>query len=345
MKQLNFLKSVTEAGQSALQTAANIGSTVSNTASQITKNAQESLRKWVCFSDNDTLAFYGVLFAVAAADGKIDAEELSLILNSPDIAQMSKEAKDKIQHYSVEPPDLQESLKKLANADIKLRFGLMFYILNVVWADKVMTPEEKQAIKLAQKELGISAEQVKAINIFVQTLGKIREQGLSDQVATKAIKNGCDNLTKVGVPVESFFPPDTGLDVNNISINYSDEMFIEKIGALAAKAGKKVIECTLILFYAIQHPDIPVQAKLLIPAPLLYFMSPLDGIPDLMPGVGYSDDIGVLMLGVVKVFDIIANNNELKNSIMQSTRQKMQEWFGEDYEDTTEELIGTSMFA
>lgn len=240
--------------------------------------------------------------------------------------------------------NLEESLKKLTNADIKLRFGLMFYILNLVWVDKVMAPGEKQAIELAQKQLGISPKQVEAINTFVQKLGKIREQGLNDEVAMNALKEGLDNLKKVGVPAESFFPPDTGVDFNNLSMNYSDDVFIEKVGNLAAQAGKKVVENVLILFYAAKHPGVPAKAKMLIPGPLLYFMSPFDAVPDLLPGVGYSDDIGVLIAAVGTVVAIIASqNSEVKNSIMQSTKQIMKEWFGDNVE--LEEVLDTGLFS
>ena len=167
--------SATQATQAITDTAVSVGGSVGNATVQASQavaqtvinagNAvNQTIQNWVCFSENDSLAFYGVLFAVAAADGSIDAEELNLIFSSPDISKMSKSAKQQIQNYAVSPPDLEESLKKLATADEKLRFGLMFYIFNIIWVDKVLSAGEEKAIELAQKELRIATEQVKAID-------------------------------------------------------------------------------------------------------------------------------------------------------------------------------------
>ena len=174
--------SASQATQAVTETAAKVGETVGNATVQASEavaktvinagtTANQAIRDWVCFSENDSLAFYGALFAVAAADGSIDAEELNLILSSPDISKMSKSARQQIQNYSVSPPDLEDSLKKLSKADEKLRFGLMFYIFNIIWVDKVLNPGEERAIELAQKELGIATTQVKAIDAFVQKMG------------------------------------------------------------------------------------------------------------------------------------------------------------------------------
>lgn len=145
--------SVSQATEAVTETAVKVGETVGNATVQASEAvaktvinagsaANKAIRDWVCFSENDSLAFYGALFAVAAADGSIDAEELNLILSSPDISKMSKSARQQIQNYSVSPPDLEDCLKKLSQTDEKLKFGLMFYIFNIIWVDKVLNPGE-----------------------------------------------------------------------------------------------------------------------------------------------------------------------------------------------------------
>lgn len=44
-----------------------------------------------------------------------------------------------------------------------------------------------------------------------------------------------------------------------------------------------------------QYRNIPWKPMLLLTATILYFISPLDAIPDLIPGLGLMDDIGILL--------------------------------------------------
>lgn len=43
-----------------------------------------------------------------------------------------------------------------------------------------------------------------------------------------------------------------------------------------------------------EYTEIPVGSMIAIVAALLYFLSPIDLIPDSIPGVGYLDDVGVI---------------------------------------------------
>ncbi len=83
----------------------------------------------------------------------------------------------------------------------------------------------------------------------------------------------------------------------------SDESFWDKVRRFARAAGGQVIETALILFFALRDPDTPAWAKTLIVGALTYFVLPTDAIPDLIPVVGYSDDLGALVaaLGTVSV--------------------------------------------
>ncbi|HLO48535.1 MAG TPA: DUF1232 domain-containing protein [Kamptonema sp.] len=331
----NITDSALQATQAVTETAAKVGETLGNATVQAGANvtkavvdagsaANKAIRNWVCFSENDSLAFYGVLFAVAAADGSIDAEELSLILSSPDISNMSKSARQQIQSYSVSPPDLEEYIKKLSKADEKLKFGLMFYIFNIVWVDKVLDPGEKKAIELAQKELGIATVQVKAIDEFVQNMGKIRDRGLNDDYAINSVKEATARLKKVGVPIESFSTSEEGTNQYNLSMTYSDEVFWERLGGLALKAGKKVVENALTLFYVAQDPKVPAKEKLMIGGALAYLILPLDAVPDFLPAVGFGDDLAALTAAATTVA-LCINTDEAK----ESANQKMKEWFGD----------------
>lgn len=59
------------------------------------------------------------------------------------------------------------------------------------------------------------------------------------------------------------------------------------------------------LSLAFRHPRTPVRAKLVIALTLGYAVSPIDPIPDFIPGLGYLDELVVLPLGVMLALRLI----------------------------------------
>lgn len=58
--------------------------------------------------------------------------------------------------------------------------------------------------------------------------------------------------------------------------------------------------------YALRDPNVPLAKKALIAGALLYFLAPFDLIPDIMVGIGYTDDAVVVMAAFKAVQDIIS---------------------------------------
>jgi uncharacterized membrane protein YkvA (DUF1232 family) len=103
--------------------------------------------------------------------------------------------------------------------------------------------------------------------------------------------------------------------------DYSDSSFWDKVGGYAKTAGKEVIEKSLFLYYAAQKPETPVWAKTAIFGALAYFISPIDAIPDIVPVVGYVDDLGVLGAALASVSAYIDED------VKKTARRKMDDWF------------------
>ncbi|MBI2276853.1 MAG: DUF1232 domain-containing protein [Dechloromonas sp.] len=105
--------------------------------------------------------------------------------------------------------------------------------------------------------------------------------------------------------------------------DFSEQGFWDKLVGFARAAGKEVIEKALQLYYTLQQPATPGWAKAVIIGALGYFISPLDAIADVVPVVGFADDLGVLAMAISAVAMYITEDVKAK------TAAKLVEWFGE----------------
>lgn len=227
------------------QTAADFGKNIGET----TSNCVNSVQEWFPFSNEETLAFFAVLFAVAAADGEIGQDELSLIMSSPEVEKLSAEGKKKLQSYSCNPPTLEVAIKKLSKAQQELRFGLIFYILNLVWIDGVMTQGEEEAIKIAQQELEINNIQIKVIEEFIRVLAKAKDE--PSQENQKEVKAAIERMKNVGIPIAALAHSQNDAE----DMEYSDEKFLKKMQEFGLQAGKGLVEQVFILWYVLHDRE------------------------------------------------------------------------------------------
>lgn len=109
--------------------------------------------------------------------------------------------------------------------------------------------------------------------------------------------------------------------------NVTEEKLWSKITSYAQKAGIKVVYSVLLMWYAYQRKDAPRWAKRIILGALAYFISPIDLLPDLTPFLGFTDDLGILGMGLVA---IAAYVNE---DVRTKAKERLSKWF-KDYDDT-----------
>lgn len=102
---------------------------------------------------------------------------------------------------------------------------------------------------------------------------------------------------------------------------FSPKAIGPKITKTAKQLGVKVVYTVLLLFYAYKRKDTPRWAKNIVIGTIGYFLSPIDAIPDLTPFVGYTDDIGILSIGLVTIASYI--NDEVKKK----AKKKLTDWF------------------
>lgn len=103
---------------------------------------------------------------------------------------------------------------------------------------------------------------------------------------------------------------------------FSESKFWDKIKKEATKAGITVIYMALMLFYVLTSRRVSFRDKSLIIGALGYLILPTDLIPDLLPSIGYSDDLTAL----ITVFNVVKHN--IDDNIRQQAQKKVQELLG-----------------
>ena len=104
---------------------------------------------------------------------------------------------------------------------------------------------------------------------------------------------------------------------------YDDDSFWKKVAEFASRAGIEIIRHALILYFCLKDKGTPKWAKITIVGALGYFIALLDAIPDFIPVVGFSDDLGVLVLAIATV------QMHIKPEHRQQAEEKLRTWFGD----------------
>lgn len=81
------------------------------------------------------------------------------------------------------------------------------------------------------------------------------------------------------------------------SVERNSEIVETNLWSKLEKTGKKIsfAKDVKALYYYMRDPDVPWYRKSVVVAALIYFISPIDAIPDFVPIIGYLDDMGVIV--------------------------------------------------
>lgn len=74
-----------------------------------------------------------------------------------------------------------------------------------------------------------------------------------------------------------------------------------KLGGMNRGPIAKIWDRVKALWAFIKDPQAPKAGKILAIAALIYLISPIDAIPDFIPGLGLTDDVGVVLAVVAKL--------------------------------------------
>lgn len=102
--------------------------------------------------------------------------------------------------------------------------------------------------------------------------------------------------------------------------HFEEKALFEKIKHVAGMAGSTLIYYALILYILLADKGIPAKSKLIIVAALGYFILPADLIADILPGLGFTDDIAFLTYAISTVSEYMTP--EVKEKAMERLNSK-----------------------
>ena len=122
-------------------------------------------------------------------------------------------------------------------------------------------------------------------------------------------------------------------DIEKYQENYSESKLLTKITSVGRWAGAKVVYAVLLLYYVLRNPNVSMADKSKIYGALGYFILPTDLILDIIPVVGYTDDMAAIMWAI----HTVAKN--ITPEIKKQAKAKLSEWFDNYNEKKIDEVI------
>ncbi len=105
-------------------------------------------------------------------------------------------------------------------------------------------------------------------------------------------------------------------DLKKYEGEFSETKLSDKILKFAKKAGVNLVYAVYVCFEVIKSPYVPIKDKALIFGALGYFISPIDIIPDFLPG-GFVDDMAAIMYALKTVRGCVTK--EMKQNALENT--------------------------
>ena len=113
-------------------------------------------------------------------------------------------------------------------------------------------------------------------------------------------------------------------DLQKYKGKFTQQGFFDKIQRIAKRAGAKLVYVALLLYYLMQSDKVSLKDKAIIIGALGYLISPLDAVPDAIPIAGLSDDLGVLLYVLRKVW------TDIPEDVKEKAHDKLTKWFDEE---------------
>lgn len=99
------------------------------------------------------------------------------------------------------------------------------------------------------------------------------------------------------------------LDQDRVAGDVDDvrEAFWPKVKSVLGRV--PFVKDAVALYYALLDPDTPFWVKGMVATTLLYFISPMDAVPDILTAAGYTDDATILYVTLQLVADHVTGRH------------------------------------
>jgi uncharacterized tellurite resistance protein B-like protein len=153
------------------------------------------------------VAFYGSMFAVAAADGTLGQVELDLIFQNIHTDGFSERSRHTLWEYLIDTPSLSHCLAAFATSHEQVRCAVMAYLIEIALADRILAAGEDEALLQAKTSLRISQKQIEAIECYICNVGLIRARprDYHDEAIFLKYERGLWIAAGVSVPVIALY--------------------------------------------------------------------------------------------------------------------------------------------
>jgi uncharacterized tellurite resistance protein B-like protein len=164
--------------------------------------------------EDQRLAFYSAMLAIAAADGIWGEDELDLIFQNVNTDGLSELSRNTLWDYLVATPPLTDCLACFASSHDQVRGTLMVYLIEIALADRILDAREDEALLQARYSLRISPKQIQAIERYICEVGLIRARPRDSNEATRWLKYGMSIVAVVSIPASAIYFSSTGSGVS-----------------------------------------------------------------------------------------------------------------------------------
>ena len=104
--------------------------------------------------------------------------------------------------------------------------------------------------------------------------------------------------------------------------NFNDQGFLRKLARYALRLGRPVVEQLYALYFMLRAEATPMRSKMVIVGALLYFVSPIDLVPDILGPLGFSGDLAVIAMVFKQVQAYLTD--DIRSKAAAATAQLMQ---------------------
>ena len=154
-------------------------------------------------SEQQRAAYYGILFALAEADGSFSDQEMHSIHAVLDLSGFSEQTLQRIRSYRTHPPNMTDCLVVLSGADDELRYGVLMSLVDVALADDVVRPAEREALLEARVALNVDSGQLASMETFVKAARAAGSRGGDERY--DELRRSAASLAEADVPLSAAY--------------------------------------------------------------------------------------------------------------------------------------------